>query len=79
MAAVAALPGAGGGPTGDPVRERAVAEYKRKVAEHRDIEVKLKDSNLIIFIINYNMILYVKLFVGSVLMTFFYSISERTA
>ncbi len=48
MAAVAAMPGAaGGGPAGDPVRERAIAEYKRKVAEHRDIEVKLKDSKLI--------------------------------
>lgn len=43
--AVAAMPSASG-PTGggDPVRERAVAEYKRKVAEHRDIEAKLKDS-----------------------------------
>lgn len=48
MAAVAAMPGAAGGPAGDPVRERAIAEYKRKVAEHRDIEVKLKDSTLIV-------------------------------
>jgi len=31
-------------PTGDPVRERAVAEYRRKVGEHRDIEGRLKES-----------------------------------
>ncbi|ODM97943.1 26S protease regulatory subunit 10B [Orchesella cincta] len=42
-AAVATMPATGGGPTGDPGRERAIAEYKRKVAEHRDIEAKLKD------------------------------------
>lgn len=41
--AVATMPGAGG-PTGDPARERAIADYKRKVAEHRDIEVRLKES-----------------------------------
>lgn len=32
--------------TMDPVRERGVNEYKRKVAEHREIEARLKESKL---------------------------------
>jgi hypothetical protein len=30
--------------SGDPTRDRAISEYKRKVAEHRDIEGRLKES-----------------------------------
>lgn len=39
MAATAVTPN-----TGDTAREQAVAQYRRKVAEHREVEARLKDS-----------------------------------
>jgi len=32
--------------TGDTLRERAVSEYRRKVAEHREVEGRLKESKI---------------------------------
>lgn len=31
----------------DAARERAVTEYRRRVAEHRDIEARLKESKFL--------------------------------
>ena len=32
--------------TGDSARETAVSQYRRKVAEHREVEARLKDSKI---------------------------------
>ena len=31
-------------PTGDPVREAAIAQYRKKFLEHREMEAKVKKS-----------------------------------
>lgn len=33
--------------TADVSRERAIQEYRKKINEHRQIEVKLKDGNIL--------------------------------